>query len=66
MRSGIFKSFTIVMTTFINKYHTSAHCEHGVEILILTEWRQNTLKHSTFNADQGSEVQIEFGSAIAL
>ena len=44
----------------------SLHCEHRVEILILTEWHQNTLKHSTFNADQGSEVQIEFGLAIAL
>ena len=50
----------------IKPQNLTLHCEHGVEILILTEWRQNTLKHSTFNADQGSEVQIEFGSAIAL
>ena len=46
--------------------HISIHSAHDPQMAILTEWRQNTLKPITFNADQGSEVQIEFGSAIAL
>ena len=37
------------------------HCEHGLEIPILTFWHQNVLNCSKNTADKGSEVQFEIG-----
>ena len=35
------------------------HCEHDLEIPILTFWHQNVLICSKNNADKGFEVQFE-------